>query len=132
MKSSDWALDVRKRQVCRRDVMLVDPCSDPGRNIAVMIGGFEDARHITIFQPSHPRGRLSVELRKLGLNFFVNDSQLLECRELRAEIDPDQDAGTLYGFRGKLVLRNVEDRHERSILAPLGGAVTWRRDGIQI
>ncbi|KAK3350347.1 hypothetical protein B0T25DRAFT_483283 [Lasiosphaeria hispida] len=130
-RPGNWALDVGERQACRRDVLLIDPWSDLSQKIVNIMGEFEDARNVTIFQPSNAKGRLSVELRKLALNFFVNDNHLLECRELRAEIDPNQDAGTLYGFRSKLVLRNVDDADERSILAPLG-AVTWRRDGIHV
>ncbi|KXX73436.1 hypothetical protein MMYC01_210194 [Madurella mycetomatis] len=130
-RRSDWVLDVPKRQAQRSKVLLVDPYSALGRQVAGILGNFEDSRRVTIFQPLHQRGRLSVELRNLALSFFVNSKGLLQCRELHAEIDPDQDVGTLYGFRSGLVLRGVRCNDERSLIAPLG-AMSWSRDGIHV
>ncbi|EAQ92064.1 hypothetical protein CHGG_00299 [Chaetomium globosum CBS 148.51] len=130
-RMSDWVLDVRKRQGRRSNVLLLDPHSDLSRKVAAILGNFEETHKLTTFQPLHPRGRLSVELRNMALSFFVNDDGILQCRELQAEIDPSQDSGTLYGFRSGLVLRGVPCRDERSIIAPLG-AVSWKRDGIHV
>ncbi|GAB1319238.1 ubiquitinyl hydrolase 1 [Madurella fahalii] len=130
-RSRDWVLDVSKRIARRSNVFLVDPHSALGRTVAGVLGNFEDAHRMTIFQPQHRDGNLSVELRNLALNFFVNNNGLLQCRELHAEIDPDQDAGTLYGFRSALVLRGVPCSDERSLIIPLG-AVSWNRDGIHV
>jgi len=127
----DWVMDFRKRQAQRGNVLLVDPRSDLSREIAGIMGEFGGAQNLTIYQPLGNKSRLSVEIKKLDLNFVVNDKHLLECRELRAEIDPNQDAGTLYGFRSKLVLRSVDDEDKRSIVAPLG-ALSWRRDGVHV
>jgi hypothetical protein len=131
-RPADWVLDVKKRQAQRRSkVILLNPQSDLGQRIAEILGNFEDARKLTVFQPLDPNGRLSVELRNLSLSFFVNRKGLLQCRELRAEIDPNQDAGTLYGFRSGIVIRGVPCSDERSIIVPLG-AVSWRLDGIHV
>ncbi|KAK3363730.1 hypothetical protein B0T25DRAFT_627806 [Lasiosphaeria hispida] len=102
------------------------------QRVAGILGGFEDARKLVIFQV--PNGPLSVELKNLGLNFFVNANGLLECRELGAEVNPDQEAGTLYGFRSGLVLRAVGaggNQQQRCILTPLG-AVSWTREDFHV
>ncbi|KAH6649391.1 hypothetical protein F5144DRAFT_542592 [Chaetomium tenue] len=130
-RMSDWVLDVRKRQGRRPNVLLLDPHSDLSRKIAGILGNFEETHKLTTFQPLHPKGRLSVELRNMALSFFVNDDGLLQCRELQSEVDPNQDSGTLYGFRSGLVLRGVPCPDERSIIVPLG-AVSWKRDGIHV
>ncbi|KAH6856123.1 hypothetical protein B0I37DRAFT_317555 [Chaetomium sp. MPI-CAGE-AT-0009] len=131
-RPGDWVLDVSKRQAARRsNSLLLDPHSDLSQRIVGILGNFEEARKLTIFQPLHPNGRLSVELRNLALSFFVNRKGLLQCQELRAEVDPNQDAGTLYGFRSGLVLRGVPCSDERSIIVPLG-AVSWSLDGIHV
>ncbi|KAK3353831.1 hypothetical protein B0T25DRAFT_632188 [Lasiosphaeria hispida] len=132
-RGSDWILEVRKRRAYlgRNKASLVGPHSHLAQMVAGILGGFEDSRKLVIFQPLRPNGTLSVELRNLGLSFLVNDKGLLECREVGAEVDPDQDAGTLYGFRSGLVLRAVGAGGERSILVPLG-AVSWSREGIHV
>ena len=130
-RSNDWVLDVDARQARRSKVHLVDLHSKLGQTIASILGSFEDVRKLTIFQPLSQAGALSVELRNLDLSFFVNSKGLLQCRELHAEIDPDQDAGTLYGFQSKLVLRGADGQAERSIITPLG-PVRWIRDGIHV
>lgn len=128
---SDWVLDVRKRQARRSKVLLLDPHSDLRQRIAGILGNFEERQKLTTFQPLHPNGRLSVELRNLALSFFVNKKGLLQCRELQAEVDPNQDAETLHGFRSGLVLRGVPCSDERSIIVPLGD-VSWSLDGIHV
>ncbi|KAK0724171.1 hypothetical protein B0H67DRAFT_656407 [Lasiosphaeris hirsuta] len=132
-RGSDWILEVRKRRAYlgRNKASLVGPYSYLAQMVAGILGGFEDSRKLVIFQPLWPNGTLSVELRNLDLSFLVNDKGLLECREVGAEVDPDQDAGTLYGFRSGLVLRAVGAEGERSILVPLG-AVSWSREGIHV
>ncbi|OMP87747.1 hypothetical protein BK809_0007836 [Diplodia seriata] len=69
---------------------------------------------------------LSVELKRLELTFFVNAKQNLQCRELRAEIDPNQDAGTWYGLSSKLVLRDPLNLQNRSIIVPIGPVASRR------
>ncbi|RYP59007.1 hypothetical protein DL769_008716 [Monosporascus sp. CRB-8-3] len=125
----DWILDISKRQAQRGAVLLVDPHSDLCKRVAVLFRHFEVPERLTVFQP--PLGKLAVELRHLELSFFVNRELLLECRELHAEIDPNQDAGTLYGLESKIVLRDVDNKKRRSIITPLGRP-TWVRHGIHV
>jgi hypothetical protein len=126
-RPSDWILDVVNRRARRNRVLLVDPYSDLCKRVAGIFRHFEDHQRLTVFQPM--KGNLSVELRHLELSFVVNERNLLECRELHAEIDPNQDAGTLYGFQSKIVLRDVVNAERRSIITALGD-LTWKRDGM--
>jgi Protein of unknown function (DUF3638) len=128
-RQSDWILDVSNRRAQRNRVALVDPHSDLCKRVAGIFRHFEDPQRVTVFQPA--MGRLSVEMRHLELSFFVNKSNLLECRELHAEIDPNQDAGTLYGFLSKIVLRYVANPERRSIITPLG-QLTYKRHGMHV
>lgn len=130
-KQSNWLLDFNTGYATRRNSTLVDPCSPLFRRIASTFEHFETRRHLTAFQPG--RGKLTVELRRLELTFSVNGNNLFESRQLRSEIDPNQDAGTWYGLKSKLVLREVVKvrdpithylssipHRQRSILVPMG------------
>jgi hypothetical protein len=118
---NDWRIDLLKRQAHRSNrALLIDPNSYLFKQVADIFRHFEDSRKITIFQPVNSRGTLSVELRHLELSFFVNSKGLLQCRELKEEIDPNQDAGTLYGFESKIVLRDITNSHRRSVITPCG------------
>ncbi|KAK4064684.1 hypothetical protein Trihar35433_8201 [Trichoderma harzianum] len=117
----DWTIDVNKRRATRGEkVSLVDPHSSEFRQIARTFEHFEVPRKLTVFQSCSQRGKLSVELRHLDLEFHVNSSGLLFCKQLRANIDIDQDAGTWYGLASKLVLRHAADKSRRSIIIPNG------------
>ncbi|TGO18614.1 hypothetical protein BPAE_0372g00020 [Botrytis paeoniae] len=128
-RPSDWNLNASNFRAQRNRVNLVDPHSDIFKRVAEVFRHFEDPRRLTVFQPK--LGSLSVEMRHLELSFFVNSKNLLECRELHAEIDPDQDAGTLYGLLSKIVLRDNVNHERRSIIVPLG-PLTYRRRGMHI
>ena len=128
-RQSDWILDVLNRRARRRAVFLIDPHSDLCKRVAGIFRHFEDPQRLTVFQPT--MGKLSVEMRRLELSFFVNKNNLLECRELHAEIDPNQDAGTFYGFQSKIVLRDVANIERRSIITALG-QLTYKRHGMHI
>jgi hypothetical protein len=134
-KDSNWTLDYHKRRAFRRTVTLVDPNSLLFRRIGGLFGWFESPRYLTVFQPE--KRPLSVELRRLELTFFVNIRGYLESAQLRAEIDPDQDAGTWYGIASKIVLREITPgydsirRRQRSIIVPLG-RLQYKRHGHHI
>ena len=128
-RASDWILDFANRRAKRKKVTLVDPNSALCRSIAGIFSHFEDPQRITVFQPA--KGSLSAEMRVLELSFFVNRSGLLVCRELRAEIDPNQDAGTFYGLESKIVLRDENNHRRRSIITAIG-ALTWKRNGMHV
>ena len=127
-RMNDWRIDIIKRQADRSNrTLLIDPNSYLSKQVANIFRHFEDSRKITIFQPVNSRGTLSVELRHLELSFFVNLKGLLQCRELNEEIDPNQDAGTLYGFESKIVLRDVANSKRRSVIMPFGTISSTRR-----
>ncbi|KAK7613359.1 hypothetical protein JOL62DRAFT_596589 [Phyllosticta paracitricarpa] len=116
---SNWIVDVRLRVALRRNSSLVDPHSPLFQKVAHMFHGFEHPAGLTVFQPE--KWRLSVELHRLELSFH----------ELKAEIDPDQDAGTWYGLDSKIVVRDVDNTRRRSILVPMG-PLTWSRNDCHV
>ncbi|RAL14699.1 uncharacterized protein BO97DRAFT_465286 [Aspergillus homomorphus CBS 101889] len=128
-RMSDWKIDIDTRKAIRRISHLVDPHSQLARTIAKIFNHFEQAPELTVVQ--HPRNPLSIELKRINLIFYVNSQRLLQCKQLSAEIDPNQDAGTLYGLQSMLVLRNVPSRSQRSIIVPLGSIKAERR-GIHV
>jgi hypothetical protein len=141
-KQSNWLLNLNTCYATRRTSTLVDPHSPLFQRIARTFEHFESRRHLTAFQPG--RGKLTVELRRLELSFFVNGNNLFESPQLRSEIDPNQDAGTWYGLNSKLVLREVVKVHDpvthylssvplrqRSILVPMG-EIRYCRNGQHI
>ncbi|PVI08703.1 hypothetical protein DM02DRAFT_510118 [Periconia macrospinosa] len=125
-KPSNWQLNLRTRSVSRRAAMLVDPQSPLAIIVAQNFYLFEHARNIVVYQPKpHLRTsgpRLAVELKRLDLNFYVNEKGLLQCRQLKSEIVPSymQDVGVWYGLKSKVALRSVENPSQRSILVPTG------------
>ncbi|KAI1817158.1 hypothetical protein GGS20DRAFT_582854 [Poronia punctata] len=126
-RKRDWFIDLTTRQAFRgekRVTMLVDPGSETFVQIAEIFRDFEHSSRLTVYQP--PTGKLTVELKHLDLRFSVNKRQRLECRQLEAEIDPDQDAGTWYGLSSKIVMRDIVT-HDRSIIVPLGKPSFYRR-----
>jgi hypothetical protein len=138
-KQSNWLLNFSTGYATRRSSTLVDPHSPLFQRIARTFEHFESRRHLTAFQPG--RGKLTVELRRLELSFFVNGNNLFESLQLRSEIDPNQDAGTWYGLNSKLVLREVVKvrdpvthylssvpQRQRSILVPIG-EIKYSRNG---
>lgn len=128
-KPSNWKLYVRERKAIRRNSHLVDPHSALFRRVAAIFQFFELPERITVYQPE--RGRLSVELRRMEISFFVNGRGLLQSRQLRSEIDPNQDAGTWYGLRSLLVLRDAVNTSQRSIIVPMG-TLRYARDGCHV
>ncbi|EFX03783.1 hypothetical protein CMQ_711 [Grosmannia clavigera kw1407] len=122
-----WFLDITNQQMYKpNNSTLVDPHSQLCKRIASIFNGFADPQRLTVLQPR--KSPLSVELRHLDLSFFVNGSGMLHCKELSSEIDPNQDAGTLYGYESMIVLRDVYDHRRRSLILPLG-SLRWKRTG---
>ncbi|KKK12285.1 hypothetical protein ARAM_007521 [Aspergillus rambellii] len=113
-RGGNWIVDIHSRRAQRRQSILVDPFSRLARSISQIFLHFEYSCRLTIFQP--PRGKLSVELKQLDLDFFVNDKGLLQCRQLGSVIDPNHDPGTLYGLQSMMVLRDKTKGHTRDML----------------
>ncbi|KAL8335908.1 hypothetical protein RB598_009880 [Gaeumannomyces tritici] len=124
----NWALDVTTRRAFRGNVTLVDPWSKVFGSINGILAHFERPEGLTVYQPEI--GRLKVDMRRLDLAFGVNQAGRLQCQQLGAEIDPDQDAGTWYGLASKIVVRDLTTQ-ERSILLPLG-TLSGNRHGMHV
>ncbi|KAM0511909.1 hypothetical protein ACHAPE_009374 [Trichoderma viride] len=123
----DWRLNFSQRTATRGGkVRLVDPRSAVFQQVANVFRHFEMPQKLTVFQPVARKGTLSVELRHLDLEFKVNDDGLLDCKQLKAFVDLNQDAGTWYGLTSKIVLRDTQDEKKRSIIVP-NGKLTWAR-----
>lgn len=123
----NWVIDLNTRIARRRGQRLIDPQSQLFKKIEDNFKYFEMPEHLLAYQPPG-KGSLTVKLERLGLTFRVNKRGLLESRELRSEIDPNQDAGTLYGFLSKICLRDLKDPCQRSIITAMG-VTTWTRQG---
>ncbi|KAK2801761.1 hypothetical protein FQN51_005126 [Onygenales sp. PD_10] len=126
---SSWILNVNTRQASRRRSRLVDPHSALFQKFARIFDCFEYREHLTVYQPQ--TRFVTVELKRLELQFTVNANGLLQSPQLRSEIDPNQDAGTLYGLKSILVLRETANKARRSIIIPVG-ALKWKLDGIHV
>ncbi|KAL8410402.1 hypothetical protein RB596_000187 [Gaeumannomyces avenae] len=124
----DWELDVSRRRAVRRKVTLVDPRSEVFGSINSILSHFERPEGLTVYQPA--KGTLKVDMRRLDLLFEVNQDGRLQCRQLGAEIDQNQDAGTWYGLVSKIVVRDLITQ-ERSILLPIGD-IHWKRHGMHV
>ncbi|RDA86513.1 hypothetical protein CP532_2003 [Ophiocordyceps camponoti-leonardi (nom. inval.)] len=128
-RRGDWTLNVHTSLAKRHENMLVDPRSRICQEIHNIFHRFERPERITIFQPSH--NNLTVRLKHLQLEFQVGHNGLLKSNQLQAEIDPDQDAGTLYGLDGKIVLQDTADWKRRSLIIGLG-PLTYVRRGMHV
>ncbi|KAG5778326.1 hypothetical protein H9Q73_008026 [Fusarium xylarioides] len=129
-KQSNWVLDIRKRRATRNTgASLVEPNSEIGRKVVSIFRDFEDSKMLTIYQPAN--GELSVELKRLEIRFHVNHRGLLFCPQLKAEVDPQQDIGTLHGLCSRVTLRDPSNPKRRSVLVPIGN-IQWEREGIHV
>ncbi|KAM0385097.1 hypothetical protein ACHAQC_011719 [Fusarium culmorum] len=129
-KPSNWVLNIRRRRATRNTgTSLVEPNSEIGRKVRSIFEDFEDTKRLTIYQPA--ANPLSVEMKRLEIRFHVNQRGLLFCPQLRAEVDPQQDIGTLYGLRSRVTLRDTSNPKRKSVLVPIGN-IEWEREGIHI
>ncbi|XP_044720036.1 very large low complexity protein [Hirsutella rhossiliensis] len=109
-RPGNWTLNVQTRQAKRRETYLVDPHSEVFGKIKDILQGFE--------------------------NFWssLSSSIATDCFSVgscKPRLIPNQDAGALYGFEGKIVLRDMVDGHRRSIIAGLG-ELSYQRRGIHV
>lgn len=123
-KQRNWIIDLRNGQAHRGYSLLVDPRSSIFSRIATIIEPFEHRSKMTVFQPQ--RTNVSLHLPGLELSFRVNSDGLLESQQLRAVVDSNQDAGTLYGMESQLVLRESVVPEDRSIVVAMGPAEIQR------
>ncbi|KAE8402926.1 hypothetical protein BDV37DRAFT_294915 [Aspergillus pseudonomiae] len=128
-KESNWTISTRFRRAQRRTASLVDTHSVLFGLVAKTFRNFEHPHMLNVVQPL--KGSLTVELKRMNLTFYVNKKGLLQCKQLAAEIDPNQDAGTLYGLLSMLVLRRIHNRSQRIVIIPMGKPLC-RRQGVHV
>ncbi|RBR10600.1 hypothetical protein FVER53590_12130 [Fusarium verticillioides] len=109
---------------------IVNPSSPLFNRISRILDSLEDRSQITVYQPGGDRN-LTVELPRLNIVFYTNKNRLLQSPQLQCQIDKDQDAGTWYGLRSKLVCTSLTNPMHRSILVPLG-PVSARSEGCHV
>ncbi|KIN98294.1 hypothetical protein M404DRAFT_855146 [Pisolithus tinctorius Marx 270] len=112
------------------DTTLFDVRSETWRMLSERLQRLENPRNIII---TLENSRVSVNLPRYGLSFFVNDDWELECCNPRGMVyDESQSAGTLIGLANKLVLRPkanlVDEGVQRLLLIPEGN-VSFARQG---
>ena len=119
-KYSNWKIDLRTNTAVRRQSRLVDPRSSTFTRVACLVEPFEGRSRMVIFQPE--RSNMTLHLPALELQFRVNHQGLLESQQLRAVVDLNQDAGTFYGLKSCLVLKDILVPEDRSIIVAMGPA----------
>lgn len=119
-KLGNWTIDIRSCRAHRRKSLLIDPRSTTFNRVAMVIEPFEKRKNMIVFQP--PFRNISLHLPSLELQFTVNSNGLLESHQLRAVVDNNQDAGTLYGIASSLVLRDSVVPADRSVIVAMGPA----------
>ncbi|KAL9083501.1 MAG: hypothetical protein Q9159_005747 [Coniocarpon cinnabarinum] len=128
---STWYLDLNTSLMSSKQYYMIDPHSGLFRIMGNIFQDFELRENIQVRQPITRADPLAVELTKMDLRFEVNHHDALYSRELLAEIDRNQDAGTWYGLKSKLVLRNPTTLKLRSVIVPVG-VPTIVPDGIHV
>ncbi len=123
-RDGNWSIDIRARKARRLNAQryaltLIDPFSQLAQTISQIFLHFEHPTRLTIQQGSNG---ISVDLKRMDLTFFVTRGGQLKCQQLGATIDRNQDPGTFYGLQSMLVLKDINDWSQRSIIIPLGRA----------
>ncbi|RAL06801.1 uncharacterized protein BO97DRAFT_447317 [Aspergillus homomorphus CBS 101889] len=89
-----------------------------------LLAALDRPDHMIVYQNSE--GIVVVDMIRLRLRFLVNGDGLLESPELHAIVDRDQDIGCFYGLKNKLVLQDIKEKSQRSVLIPFGDAQLWK------
>lgn len=124
-KDSDWHLDVVNRCAARRQSHLLDPDSLECRRFGQIFDRFESRKNLLVYQPTSSVS-LRIDLPRFELSFRISRAGILICKQLKAEIALDQDAGTFYGLYSKLVLRDLVHKEQRSVIIPMGDVIVHR------
>lgn len=98
-QNTGWILDLNTSTCTRHSPrgsgdVLIDPYSDLFGRVNRILGQFEERGHLTVYQPRQLQLPITVDLKRMGLRFYVNWNGFLQSMFSRAEIDPNQDAGT--------------------------------------
>ncbi|USP78848.1 hypothetical protein yc1106_06122 [Curvularia clavata] len=105
---------------------LIEPTSHFVQSIAQIFRYFELPSEILVFASNNRK--VTVELKRMDLSFFINPHGLLVSGQLGAVVSQNQNCGTWYGLRNKIVIQSVANHRQRSILVPLGD-LDVSRDG---
>ncbi|KAG8733067.1 hypothetical protein FRC10_000456, partial [Ceratobasidium sp. 414] len=86
--------------------LLTDMHSRFFKDIARQIDPLEASQYLHVTQSSRDPAKITVELPRMKLAFFVNENMQLESSNLRGQIiDEAQSTGTMLGLCNQLVLR---------------------------
>ncbi|CUA77979.1 Protein Ycf2 (chloroplast) [Olimarabidopsis pumila] [Rhizoctonia solani] len=94
------------------------------KSLARSIGPLESDRYIHVSRSVD--GLVELDLPRMKLSFFINDSHQIESHNFRDQVlDENQSAGTLFGLKNQLVLRAKHPLAQslprsRSVLIPDG------------
>lgn len=113
-----WVINIETLRATRRKSHLVDPRSKVFGLIVQIFCHFAEPHMLTVFQPF--RGNLYIELKSMDLLFKVNKQGMLECKQLNSMVDSNQDPSTLYGLQSMIVLRDMANPSQRSIITTMG------------
>ncbi|PGH16509.1 hypothetical protein AJ80_05194 [Polytolypa hystricis UAMH7299] len=123
--TESWHLtvDLQSRGHCRMrrgDKTLIDTRSELAHRVNSVLKVLDSPEHIQITQLAD--GTIEAELLRLSLHFFINCNGFLECRELAAIVDAEQDIGCFYGLVNKLILKSLgkSGAAQRSVVVPYG------------
>ncbi|KAJ4372947.1 hypothetical protein N0V83_003238 [Neocucurbitaria cava] len=100
-----------------KETRLLDASSAMAQDVFRIFSYFEQPSHIVVFTS---RDGVTVELKRLELSFFVSNNGLLHSKRLAAVIPQNQDAGTWYGLKSKIIIQSVANLRQKSILVPAG------------
>lgn len=109
------------------DKHLIDIGSPTFDAIARVLAPLEASQFLTVTRTASV---LNVALPRYRLEFFVNESQQVECKNIRHMIiDEDASLGTLVGLRNRLILRAKSEHartlpRSRTLLLPCGTVKT--------
>lgn len=109
--SSTWLLDIRSATVA---------------SVYSHLNKLDDLRYLAVTYSSD--GKVTVELPRYKLSFFINDESQLESKNLRSMVvDHNQCIGTMFGLSRRLVLKPAGskeiltcERRARCIIIPRG------------
>lgn len=104
----------------KRETRLLEPASKLASDIVRIFDSFEEAPQIMVFA-SLQDGKITCELKRLELSFFINQDSELQSSRLGATLLKNQDAGTWYGLKSKILIQSIANKRQKSILVALGG-----------
>ncbi|KIJ64298.1 hypothetical protein HYDPIDRAFT_90931, partial [Hydnomerulius pinastri MD-312] len=131
--AENWVIDLRRKSPrCQRysmrkgSIALVDIRSQTWTMVSSRLKPLELPENLVITRsPGDSASKLSVELPRYGLSFYIDDEGELQSHNMRDMVyDENQSTGTMFGLVNQLVLRpkiQVAEEHvQRCVLIPDG------------